>query len=509
MAHPAVDTRPAHAHPGWTSAAVGALLVVGFLARLVPVLRGAGLHGILAYDDGVYFGAADAVLSGRLPYRDFLLLHPPGVLLVLAPFAALGRLTSDPFGMAVARLAFMAVGALNAVLAYGVARRAGRLAALAAGALYAVWGPAAYAERTTLLEPLVNLGVLAALLLLGDVRVVTRRRVLAAGAVLGVALTVKVWAVVPLVVVAVWVLRRRDRSAAGAFVAAAALVAGVVCLPFLWAAPGRMLRMVLLDQLGRPSTGVTSWRRLAGIAGAYHAAGGVSPAAAVVAAVAVLFLVAMGAVMVARTAPQLRIWVALLAAQTALLLIGPAYYDHYATFVAPALCLVVGASIVLLVERVDVLWWRPLPLVALLCGALALGAFAGPVHRSGRPVPAARINAALGNARCVRADSTAALVEANLLTRDLRRNCPLAIDVTGTTYDLGPGQLSDARPGAGRSADAAWQRFLASYVAGADAFLVVQPHADGFGPGVRAVLAAKRVMLRARHLTLYDISGSR
>src|SRR3954464_7703888 len=84
---------------------VPALLFLAFAARLLPVLRGSGLRGILAYDDGVYFGAADALLSGRLPYRDFILLHPPGVLVVLAPFAALGRLTSDPVGLASARAA--------------------------------------------------------------------------------------------------------------------------------------------------------------------------------------------------------------------------------------------------------------------------------------------------------------------------------------------------------------------------------------------------------------------
>lgn len=75
---------------------------------------------MLGYDDGGHYGAADALLSGRLPYRDFLLRHPPGIALALSPFAAIGRLTSDPTGMALARLACMAVGALNAAV-----RRAG------------------------------------------------------------------------------------------------------------------------------------------------------------------------------------------------------------------------------------------------------------------------------------------------------------------------------------------------------------------------------------------------
>lgn len=493
----------------WPSLALWLLLAVAFVARLAPVLRGGGLRGILAYDDGVYFGAADALLSGRLPYRDFLLLHPPGVLIVLAPFAALGRLTSDPTGLAVARLAFMAIGALNAVLVYAVARRAGRVAAVAAGVMYAVWGPAAYAERTTLLEPLVNFGVLAALLVLGDMRVVSRRRLLVAGAVLGAAMAVKLWAVVPLLVLAVWVIRRSGRSAGATFLSASALAAAAVCLPFFSVAPGRMLRMVVLDQLGRPHNGVSTWQRLTGIFGRDHAAGGHPVAVVLVAtAVAVAFAVAAAAVVVA-SAPELRVWVALLAVQSALLLVGPAYYDHYATFVAPALCLVAGSAVGIVVVHVHVRWWRPIPVVAVSCLALALLPIVGPVHRQGRRLPTARVAEAVGAVRCVRADSSAALVATNLLTRDLRRGCPLALDVTGVTYDVDSSLLHDGRPGAARRADPAWQRFLGSYVTGANAFLVVQAHADGFGPGVRAVFRSQQVLLSVRHLTVYRTTGRR
>lgn len=46
------------------------------VVRLLMVLRGAGLGGMLSYDDGVYYSAAGSLVWGRLPYRDFLLLHP-------------------------------------------------------------------------------------------------------------------------------------------------------------------------------------------------------------------------------------------------------------------------------------------------------------------------------------------------------------------------------------------------------------------------------------------------
>src|SRR3954471_5445292 len=97
--------------------------LVALVARLAPVLRGGGLTGVQAYDDGVYYSASDALLSGRLPYRDYVLLHPPGITVVLAPFAALGRVFGDPVGLATGRLAFMLVGTASAALAWAVARR--------------------------------------------------------------------------------------------------------------------------------------------------------------------------------------------------------------------------------------------------------------------------------------------------------------------------------------------------------------------------------------------------
>ena len=69
------------------------LLVAGvaLAVRLAMVLRGAGLGGMFGYDDGVYFSAAGSVSWGRLLYRDFVLLHPPGIVWALLPFA--GTLT--------------------------------------------------------------------------------------------------------------------------------------------------------------------------------------------------------------------------------------------------------------------------------------------------------------------------------------------------------------------------------------------------------------------------------
>ncbi len=127
--------------------------VLAFLIRILSAMRGGGLLSMSDYDLVVYYTGADSLIAGRL-YGSFVLLHPPGILLALAPFAALGHLFSDSTGYAVARVAFMAIGALNAVMLTRLAGRQGLVVGAVAGVFYAVWSPSLYADRTTLLEPL-------------------------------------------------------------------------------------------------------------------------------------------------------------------------------------------------------------------------------------------------------------------------------------------------------------------------------------------------------------------
>src|SRR5664279_6639132 len=162
------------------------------------VLRGDGLHGLVGYDPGVYYAAAAAFVHGLRPYGGFLLLHPPGSMLVLSPFAALGSVTSDSTGMAVARFAVILLGALNAVLVVCVARRFGLVAAITGGLFYALWAPVVVLENQTRLEPVGNTCLLLALTGLLRMRgqPVSGRVQLLAGAALGAGAAVKIWGAV-------------------------------------------------------------------------------------------------------------------------------------------------------------------------------------------------------------------------------------------------------------------------------------------------------------------------
>lgn len=455
------------------SAIFGLALVV----RLVPVLRGGGLDGMLAYDDGVYFSAASALLSGRLPYADYLLLHPPGITLVLAPFAALARATSDPVGIAVARLAFMAVGAASAVLAYRVARRLSPVAGSVAGVLYAVWPAAINAERTTLLEPLVNLGALGSLALLGDLRPESRRRTVLAGVTIGLAVAVKVWAAVPFALLGLWVLRRAGRRSAGWYVGAGVAAASAVCAPFVALAPGRMLHMVVLDQLGRADNGVSGVQRLAAIEGL-----ALSPGQPTYGPVPVVVAVAAGAVIAAVAVRQAvaRPWCALAVGAVAVVLILPVYFRHYSAFAAPGLVLVAGAAADLALATAR---QRRRELVRVAAGAmaccLAVLAIIGVLQTKGRSLPQDQVMRLVAGSRCVAADTPAALVVTDLLSRNLRRGCPVLVDVTGLAYDLDHGGLAAGPTPLARRRDTAWQRVVYRHLAAADAVLLARLRGTG------------------------------
>ncbi|KAE8762777.1 glycosyltransferase 87 family protein, partial [Georgenia thermotolerans] len=241
---------------------------VAAAVRLLPVLAGGGLRGAGGYDDGVYFTAATALVHGRMPYAAFVLLHPPGIALVLAPFAALTRWVPDSVAFALARVAFVALGTLTAVLVARLGSLAGgRAAALTAGLAYAVAPAAAYAERTTMLEGPANLCLAAALVVLLARPVLTARPALAAGALLGLGTGVKIWGVVPLAVVAGWVGARAGPRRLGELLTGAAAALTALCLPFFLAAPDQMTRYVVLAQLGRVRMAVGWTERLAGVVG--------------------------------------------------------------------------------------------------------------------------------------------------------------------------------------------------------------------------------------------------
>lgn len=493
------------ARPWWLMATL-AVMLLAFVARLVPTLSGGGLTGLGNYDDGVYYTAATALVNGRVPYRDFLLLHPPGLLLVVAPFAWLGSHTSDATGFALARVGFMVIGALNAALVLLVLRRFGSAAAISGGVFYALFYPAVYAERSTLLEPLGTLGILMALLLLsgpaggaeaqGPARAGTgaRWRVYAAGAALGAGVAVKIWYVVAVLVIAA---AQRGHSRWRVLTGAGA-GAGVICLPFFVAAPTNMVRYVVTDQLGRAQANVSMVERLESIFGLdpLSASDPVNSTAFHLSIVVALAIFGTCAVVAARQ-PGARVFAGLLAAHIVVLLASPSYFGHYSILTASPLALVFGVTVGKVATVVSQRHPRPAPWGRVLTSAAVLASLAfnapGLLHPIGTPFPAQALRPAAARVGgCVQTDDPTVIVELNVLTPNLRRGCRVWPDVTGWTYDTANVRASNGHP-LSRPRNPIWQHIVLTYLRSGSAVVLARP-GTGLANRTRARLTAGPVL---------------
>lgn len=478
---------------------MAALVVLAVLVRLGPLLRGGGLHFFGRYDDGVYYTAADALTFGRLPYRDFVLLHPPGLILALAPFAALGRITRDATGLAIARLAFIGIGALNTGLVVAVARRWSWTAALVAGLLYATWRPAVYSEQTTILEPLGTLLVLIALLLLVRRERLTTRAVVLAGVALGLATSVKIWYVAALVTVVGWQLVERRARHAVLMAAAGVGALLVVVAPFAAAAPTRMFNMVVRDQLLRPQPASSRLHRLPSILGIHPFLPGGRAATAIGLAVACA-IVASACAICWRDATA-RLVVALFAVDLVVLVASPSYFGHYAALTAAPAALVVGVaagSLFGILRAARTGWWRVA--VGLVVLVLLTGAYRVAIAPQRSAVDAGALQRAAPPG-CVAADDPTLLVLMNRLSPDFRAGCPVAVDVSGIAYDS-LHRLDRHGRSISRRHNEAWQRYLRDYLTSARSFVLARASTDPLSASTRATLRQFPLLARSGNVEL-------
>jgi alpha-1,2-mannosyltransferase len=468
------------------------------------VLHGDGFYALAGYDQGVYYAAADALVHGLQPYNGFLLLHPPGIMLLLSPFAALGSVTSDSTGMAVARFAVILLGTLNAVLVTLIARRFGLAAAVAGGLFYALWAPVVVLENQTRLEPFGNTCVLLALLGL------LRRRgqpvsiwaQVLAGAALGAGACVKIWGVLPLLVVLGWQLLDRGWRPALKVGAGAVAAATAICLPFFLMAPDNMFRMVVTDQLARPPMRSMLASRLYSLTSLDLTAPFARFSVILLAAVGVLTLSAM---LLAWRERSARVVVVLLLAQTALLLLAPSYFPDYAAFVVPA------AALTFALASARVANWlgqrgRVLRVAGIvMVSAAVVGAVIRVVPLSvgyRTPFPGPALNEAAEQQRCLLSDTPIALIEMNVLSRDLRNDCKVHIDVTGYTYEgelsLGPNDKPLARP-----KNAAWQKQVVRYLRSGNAVLLARGSGTGLSRASKQEIRSWPVLARIDGYTVF------
>jgi hypothetical protein len=316
---------------------------VGLALRLW-ILFVPGLMSVTQFDDGPYFGSAVRLVHGVLPYRDYAFVQPPGITELMSPAALESYLGSTAWALVIARFLCVFAGTAAVVLAGFLVRHRGALAVLLTGGILAIYPSAAVSARTVLLEPWLVLFCLAGAVAVfdGDRITASTRRLAWGGVAFGFAGAIKVWAIVPVLVIAALCLPQVKRAAVFAGGVAAGFLIPV--LPFAIAAPARFYDDVVVAQLARISNRTAAWKRLNSMLGFPHKV--LSPGAVITLAIALVVFVIVAQIAasrVTRRPPPPLDWFALVSAAliVAMLLWPPYYAAHYAAFLGPflALCL--------------------------------------------------------------------------------------------------------------------------------------------------------------------------
>jgi alpha-1,2-mannosyltransferase len=451
-----------------------ALLAAAFAAIvLIPQLVNHDLWAPQEYDDGVYYAAALNLVHGHLPYGAFAFLQPPGITLLLSPIALLGSFVGEPAAMALARVLVAGCGAVGVTLIWRLTpgERLGRLAAVVA---YGLSADVLIASRTVMLEPLVNLGVLLALrqlLTRGGPEQANRRALIISGVIFGVSADIKLFALIYPLVVAAWLVARKEWRRCGWHLAGAAVGFLAVLGPFLAAAPGRVVEDVFLVQMQRPASGgLTAVARISNALGLSALTHRPVPAWAVGLMLALLIAACCAA---PRQGPG-RIYAGVLVASGLIFLRSPSYFSHYGAFLALPWALLVGVLIHGRPEQSPRLsYYLATALTSLLC----LTALAG-IHRADlflrvrqQPSLAAAMRPLVHRHSCVFTDSPSLAIAADVLRPD-RPGCRQWVDGRGYALTL----LDGVRPAhfypSGFQSIQHWQIQLRAQLAQADILLL-------------------------------------
>jgi hypothetical protein len=450
----------------WVSPA-GWVIVVATAAalalRLYQLARPGHFLGVTSYDDGVYVGAAIRLVDGVPPYRDFVLVQPPGVVLIMAPVAALAKLTGTAWAMAIGRLLTAFAGAAAVPLTGLLVRHRGLLAVVISCGVMAVYPDSILAAETVLQEPWLVLACLAGLLAVfdGDRFTTSHKRLAWGGVALGAACAIKLWAVFPIVVLAVMCAPhlRRALSYLGGVLAGFL----VPVLPFFAIAPSSFFRGVVLAQLVRVDDArvpmITRLADLTGIASSQSTTVAVPAILAVLVTVLIVALVAgsqAGAWLLTpgplRRAPfpsPLDIFVLATGVIIVAAFLWPVdFYYHYAAFFAPFLALAVALPVASLVRAARPVLNRRSPRLPfgpamywVMGAAFAAMFVAGLVTETAAPVsdnPAAAADRVIPAGACVLTDQVSYTIMADRFT-STAPGCAQPVDGFGADLDLSNG----------------------------------------------------------------------
>lgn len=324
--------------------AVAAAICAGLAIRALPFVSGGGLWSTpIDPDEGVYYGASALLWHGAWPYRDFTLLHPPGIAYLHSPAGAVS-LASVTGGFVVARWTAIVLGALTTgLIATVLWRRVGRLAALVGVAVYALYPEITVSERGPLLEPAQNLFGAALILAWTSNWGSRRRRAVVSGVLLGVLVCTKYTGAVFLIACLASLpdtgLRERLRTLAE-LVASAAATFVILVIPWLVLDTGGFVRQTVIAQVGRTDGVPTATgERMVALLGFHTGPVDLHPKIALLGFVAVCACAIWFALKGARLG---RCAASLFAAEVVFLLLVGQFWAQYAAILALPLALIGG-----------------------------------------------------------------------------------------------------------------------------------------------------------------------
>ncbi len=459
---------------------IAAATLLALALRLYQLSRPGFLLSVNEYDDGPYFGSAVRLVYGALPYRDFLIVQPPGITLLMVPAALLSKVTGTAWGMAIGRILTSLAGAASVALAGLLVRHRGVLATVIVCGITAVYPDSIQAVKTVLVEPwLVLFCLIGALAVFeGDHVTARTRRLVWGGVAFGFGGAVEPWAIFPVIVIAALTLRWPRRLAAYAGGVAAGFLVPV--LPFAALAPYKFYEATIVAQIGpRAGAARTSfWERIqdmAGLADVARPTHLLDLAAAILIVAVVLGSIGLSFLLTWRPPPALDAFAVGSAAFIVIAFLWPSqFHYHFAAFLAPFLAMAIALPLSALVRDLPLisgggvapggraaapaaLHWGGACLAGLAILVMAVIQFGW--EGSNTPhLPLSVVTAArrmIPPGACLLADEVSFSVMADRLVSDVP-GCSLLLDATGTNYALSHGR--DPETGAARyqAVDAVW-----------------------------------------------------
>jgi hypothetical protein len=538
--------------PAWLTPVNLTIIIITLVALILRVYyqytRPGFLLGVTEYDDGPYFGSAVRLVHGSMPYKDFILVQPPGVTLVMSPAALLSYWTGTAWGLAVGRILTVLAGTAGVALAGLLVRHRGLLAVLLTCGIVAVYSDGVAAAHTVLVEPWLVLFCLAGAVAVfdGDRITGSTKRLAWGGVLFGFAGAVEAWAIVPVLVLAALCLSRPRASHPPPLrlpqIKRAAIYAGGVAagflipvLPFAIAGPAQFYRSLITAQVGyrAHAARVSVFVRLKNMIGLPYALGWSNSLLLLAVLALVIFVVVTQAAAIAVTQqpPPILDWFATVS--TVLIVVmflwPPQFHYHFTEFLAPFMALTLALPVSRLLfggaqpdGGLAVTWpqmssakaARRAGTAIVAVSALVLAVVAAFQFRLESVTPRvigsipAAIDQMVPAGACVLTDQVSVTLTANRFV-STDPNCPKVIDSLGTTLALSDG----LKPQTGAAKVAAVNRAWSQAFSKAQYVLLTATNARriAWSPQLKAYFASHFhvVYQSPRKLMLYVRDGLR